>query len=188
MEYGLTKSEIFDSIYRTYKDEVYHAVLLSLQDEELAKDMTHQAFTNYFRRMEELDVHPMCMKHYLVKAALNQAKNYFRSTEHEVLVEDDFDYDKTVYPELVTESIEEYYVKQHKKEMTEQLSEQILADLKENNKTWYDILHKMFIENRDHDEIAKELGVTKAVLYSRLYRAKARMRKKYQLQFDKVEE
>ena len=188
MKYKMTKTEIFDNIYRTYRDEVYHAVLYRLNDKELAEDMTHQAFMNYFKGMERLNVHPKCMKQYLISAALNQAKNYFRSKEHEFLLEEDFDHDKTVFPELVTESMEEHYVKQYEEQMREQLSDKIMDDLKEHNKDWHYIFQKMFFENEDHDKIARELGITKSVLYSRLYRAKECMRKKYQLQFDKIEE
>lgn len=188
MKYESTKDEVFDNIYRSYADEVYHAVLFVTKDSELSYDMTHQAFLNFYKRMDEVEINPECYKYYLMKAAVNLAKNYFRTVGRETSLEAELSNDKVCHPDLTVESMEEQYFKEQQKEMKEKLSEQILEDLKENHKTWYNVIYMMFFEEKDHDQIAEELGITKEVLYSRLYRAKEWIRKNYNLQFKEIEE
>lgn len=185
MKYESTKEEVFDSIYRSYSQEIHSVVLFVIHDSELAYDMTHQAFLNFYKRMEE--VKPECYKHYIMSAAVNLAKNYLRSIRRETSMELAISDDKVYHPAFVEESIEEQYFREQQNEMKEKLSEQILADLRETHKTWYNVIYMMFFEEKDHDEIAEELEITKEVLYSRLYRAKEWIRKRYKTEFDEIE-
>lgn len=186
MKYESTKEELFDNIYRSYSQEIYRVVLSVVNDSELSYDMTHQAFLNFYKHME--NVKPECYKHYIMNAAVNLARNYLRSVRRETSMEVAVSDDKVYYAAFVEESIEEQYFREQQKEMKEQLSEQILADLKETHKTWYNVIYMMFFEEKDHDEIVEELGISKDVLYSRLYRAKEWIRKHYRTEFDKIEE
>ena len=52
MEYESTKEEKFDSIYRSYAKDVYRACLHISQNEDLAQEMTQQAFVNFYERFE----------------------------------------------------------------------------------------------------------------------------------------
>lgn len=187
MKYESTKEEVFDSIYRSYSDEIYRVVRFVVNDWELAYDMTHQAFLNFYKRMDEVEIKPECYKHYIMNAAVNLAKNHLRSVRRETSMELAIAEDKLSHPAFIEESIEETYLKEHHKEMQEKLSEQILEDLKASHAMWYDVIYKMFFEEKDHDVIAEELGITKEVLYSRLYRAKEWIRKHYKTEFDNIE-
>lgn len=188
MKYESTKEEVFDSIYRSYSDEIYRVVRLVVNDWDLAYDMTHQAFLNFYKRMDEVDIKPECYKHYIMNAAVNLARNYLRSMKRETSMELAVENDKVSHPSFIEESIEERYFKEHLREMKEKLTGQILADLKENHTIWYNVIYKMFFEEKDHDVIAAELGITKEVLYSRVYRAKEWVRKHYKTEFDKLDE
>ena len=187
MKYESLKDEMFDSIYRSYAEEIYHAVYYMTKDSELSYDITHQAFLNFYKRFDEVEINPACYKHYVMKSALNLAKNYFRSVEKETFIETEISNDKVSCPGFVVESMEETYFREQYKEMRENLSDLILEDLKENHKNWYNVVFKMFYEEKDHDEIAEELGITKEVLYSRLYRAKNWIKAHYDLQFKELE-
>lgn len=187
MKYESTKEEVFGNIYRSYKKEIYHTVLMMVSDSELAYDLTHQAFVNFYKRMDEVEIHPECYKHYIMNAACNLAKNHFRSKGKEFSL-DEIANDKMYHPNLVDESMEERYIREEQIEVKSKLTKEILADLKENNKGWYDMIQMMFFEEKDHDEIADELGITKEVLYSRLYRAKGFIRKKYKVRFEEIDE
>ena len=72
MEYKSTKEEMFESIYRSYEDDVYRACLHLAFDEDLARDMTHQAFVNFYERFDTLEIE--CVKAYLIRSARNQTK------------------------------------------------------------------------------------------------------------------
>lgn len=187
MKYESTKEEVFGNIYRSYKKEIYHTVLMMVGDSELAYDLTHQAFVNFYKRMDEVEIHPECYKHYIMNAACNLAKNHFRSKGKEFSL-DEIANDKRYHPNLVDESMEERYIREEQIEVKSKLTKEILADLKENNRGWYDMIQMMFFEEKDHDEIADELGITKEVLYSRLYRAKGFIRKKYKVRFEEIDE
>ena len=62
-----------------------------------------------------------------------------------------------------------------------------MADLKEHHEAWYEVIYKIFFLEMSHDEVAKELKITKDVLYSRLHRAKLWIQKNYKENFDKID-
>ena len=112
MKYESTKEEVFDSIYRSYSDEIYRVVRLVVNDWDLAYDMTHQAFLNFYKRMDEVDIKPECYKHYIMNAAVNLARNYLRSMKRETSMELAVENDKVSHPSFIEESIEERYFKE----------------------------------------------------------------------------
>lgn len=184
MKHKSTKEESFDSIYESYAVDVYHACLYLTSDESLAEEMTQQAFVNFYESKEE--VKPECVRAYLIRAARNLIFNYYRHAKYETLEEKDDD--ETTKREPATASLEEDYIRDFCKELEAELSADILADLKEHHDGWYQIMHMMFYEEKSHDTIAAELGITKEILYSRLHRAKLWIRKKYETRFQNIRE
>ena len=55
MEQKMTKDEMFDSIYRSCAVEVYNACLRVAKSEDLAQEMTQQAFVNFYERFEKVN-------------------------------------------------------------------------------------------------------------------------------------
>jgi len=52
--------------------------------------------------------------------------------------------------------------------------------LRKENESWYQIVNLIFCLEKPHDVVAKELGISKDVLYSKLYRAKKWIRKNFE--------
>lgn len=182
MEQKLTKDEMFDSIYRSCAIDVFHVCLYIAKDEELAEEMTQQAFVNFYERFESVKLE--CARAYIVRSAKNLLLNYYRDTKREV--QDDWDAKVLPSKEQVTESIEEDYLRREKEASEEKFSAKILADLQKNRPNWYDIIYRIFYLDMSHDEIAEEMGITKEVLYSRLRRAKVWLRKRYEEEFEDI--
>lgn len=186
MKRRLTKDEIFDSIYESYALDVYHACLHLTKNDDLAQEMTQQAFVKFFECYETNN--PKCVKAYLIRIARNLTLNYYRHAKYEVQNIDNDEEDDSLKWEPATESLEEAYFQDALREMKVELTADILANLKGHHEGWYEIIHMMFYMEKSHDEIAEELGITKDVLYSRLRRAKLWIRKNYEERFKNIED
>lgn len=181
MKFRSKKEEMFDSIYRSYLNDVFHACLYLTKDIELAQEMTQQAFVNYYEHFDE--VKPPCVRAYVIRTAKNLIYNYYRSKKHEL---SDEDTEASARMEQLTESLEESYFQGQQRKRKAELSADILADLKDNHESWYEIVNMMFVQEKNHDEIAEELGISKDVLYSRFHRAKSWIRKNYGTEFEDI--
>lgn len=182
MEYKSTKEELFDSIYRTYVEDVYRACLYISKNEDLSQEVTQQAFVNYYERFEK--VKPECLKAYLIQAAKNLMKNYYRDNRR--FVENDENVELPISDSLACESVEDQYIQAEERSAKQKLTWEILEDLKEGHENWYDILYMKYYKDMDYDEIATELNITKDVLYSRIRRAKVWLQKNYRIEFDNI--
>ena len=182
MKHKSEKDERFDSIYRTYAEDVYRACLYLSRNEDLAQEVTQQAFVNFYERFEKTK--PECVKAYLIRAAQNLMKNYYR--DNKKFAENDDEGNVAIPENLATESVEEQYFQEDARMVKQKLTEEILADLKESHEGWYEILHMMYLQDMDHDQIAAKLDITKDVLYSRLRRAKVWVQKKYKIEFENI--
>lgn len=180
MKHGLTKEERFEDIYRTYSKEVYQVCLHFVKNDDLAQDLMQQTFVNSYEKFEK--VKSECMLAYLTRAARNLAYNCYRNSRHEIATEEIF---AEGHPnELISESLEEEYFRSKREDLEERLGQSILNDLRKENKGYYDIFTKMFFGNKSNDEISEELGISKETLYSRTYRAKQWVHKRYKKAFE----
>lgn len=175
MKHEGTKEERFESIYSSYEKDVYRACLHLAMDEDIAHDMTQQAFVNFYERFETLEVE--CVKAYLIQSAKNLTYNYFRKINREWLPSEEDEELPALEP--ATESTEELYFEDVRKMMIKTLTDEIMEDLKEKHENWYVVIYRMFFLDMTHEQIAAELEVTKDVIYSRLHRAKLWIQKNY---------
>ena len=182
MKYGSTKEEMFDSIYRSYELDVYHAALYIAKDENLAEEVTQQAFVNYYERFDK--VNPAFAKTYLIRSVQNLLNNHFRDSKWEVQsVEEE---DKPII-EPATESLEEVFFENRRRGLERQLGRTIFSDVKEKNENWSEILQMRYYMDKSYDEIAEELGITKEVLYSRLHRARNWIHEEYEAEYEDIQ-
>lgn len=183
MEYESTKEEKFDSIYRSYAKDVYRACLHISQNEDLAQEMTQQAFVNFYERFETTKVE--CARAYLIRSARNLLYNYYRDHKREWVPEEDEE--EVPIIDGIVDSVEHQYFEEMKQTMMGKLTHEILEDLKAHHEPWYEIIYMIFFLEMSHDEIAEKMGITKEVLYSRLHRAKLWIQKNYKEDFDKID-
>lgn len=73
MKYRTAKEEKFDSIYRSYSNDIYKVCLYLVKDRELAQDIMQQTFFDLYKNLE--NVSEDCMFAYLVYTAKNMACN-----------------------------------------------------------------------------------------------------------------
>ena len=68
------------------------------------------------------------------------------------------------------------------------LSETILSRLYEENKKWYEVMVLTCYLGKQNIQVAKELGVSKDVINSRMYRARKWIRQTFREEYERVKE
>ncbi len=173
-----TKEEMFEEIYRIYQHDVYKISLYYTKDEYIAQDIAQKAFYKLYLHFE--NVNPDSVRFYLLRTARNMSYNWLRDMKHESQGE----YIENI-PEdsMVLHSAEDEYLKEEKQRERQEFVQKLLHKLWEENESWYDILNLIYCLDKSHDEVAKELGISRDVLYSKLYRAKRWIRKHFEDDF-----
>ena len=159
MDYKSTKEEKFDSIYRSYSDDVFRLCMFFTKDNETAQDLAQLTFIKCYDHFEE--VNPDCMHAYLVRTARNLFYNYQRDTKKEFKA--DTPAVEGQRGKMLTETLEEAYFGDKYRELQVQLSGNILEKMRKENEGWYKIFHMMYLDEKTYDEISEELGITKDV-------------------------
>ena len=181
MEYEMSRDEKFDSIYRAYEDDVYRISLYYTKDEHVAREITQRTFFQYYLHMEQAKIE--MVRSYLARTAKNLSLNHlrdirYRQNQVELCAMED--------SEPTTSSIEESYIEEEQKRRQRELTNSILERLREENELWYEAINLVCCLEKPQELVAKELGVSKDVLYSRLHRARRWIQKNYGEQFDDV--
>lgn len=163
------KHETFTVIYDRYAEMIMKSVVAQTRDRELAKEICQQTFEIYFRKMDT--VKPGSEKSWLLKVSRNLLIDYWRkaSTKREIL-KSDTDDSQTL--DSISGSVEK-------------MSEdrlfvcELLDDLREHNRNWYEAVERIYVLQESYEEAAKQLGTTSTVLRARVKRAKSYIREKY---------
>ena len=90
------------------------------------------------------------------------------------------------YEELMIESLEEIIIRKEEKEIAWRLASNIMDALYKKNPRWHDVVLRVYYLEIPQEEIAREEGVAKDVISSRLYRAKQWIRQNFQDQYDEA--
>lgn len=61
----------------------------------------------------------------------------------------------------------------------EAFKEEVLAAVRKKNKSWYEIIQAVCVEEMTQEEAAQHLGISQEVLRAKLYRARKFIRKKF---------
>lgn len=170
-----TKEEIFNTIYETYKSDVYRIGLYYTKDSYIAEDIAQKAFFKLYLHMDNINLDSV--RAYLLRTVRNLSYNWIRDMQWE---------HKGEYIENIPEedhpkhSTEDEYLKKEKEQRKKEFFGMIMAELYAENESWYDILNLIYCMGKTHEEAADEIGITLQVLYSKLYRAKRWIRKKFE--------
>lgn len=181
MKHNTIKEARFERIYRTYQNDVYKISLYYTRDEHTAQDIAQKVFSQFYLHMD--NVNTDSVRAYLIRSARNLAYNWLRDTKKltkgeclDVIPEDDV-------PRYSTE--EDYLRDEHEQEISKFVSV-IMERLKETNESWYEIVNLIYCLEKPHDLVAEELGMSKEVLYNKLYRAKKWIRKEFEKEYKKI--
>lgn len=175
MDYIMIKDEKFDKIYRTYQNDVYKISLYYTKDSHIAQDISQKVFCQFYLHFD--NVNPDSVRAYLIRSARNLSYNWLRDMKKELSGE---------YIDILPEedmpqySTEDEYIRDEQRREEKEFVRKLLERLHEENESWYDIVNLIYCLEKPHDQVAKELGMTREVLYNKLYRAKKWLRKKFE--------
>ncbi len=175
------KEERFEKIYRQYKDEVYRISLYYTKNEQESQDITQKVFYKFYLYFDKIN--PDCIKAYLFRSARNLSYNWLRDTKKELKNET---VDAVAEQQVSIHNVEESYLHAEQERDVNRFFSSIMRQLYEENETWYEILNLIYCLELSHDEAAEQLGISKTVLYSKLYRAKQWLRKNFSDEYNRL--
>lgn len=172
------REAMMDEVYRAYQRDVYRVCLYFTRDEYAAQDVMQKTFYEFYLHYDT--VNHDCIRAYLLRSARNLSYNWNRDRKREV--QGDYLGD---LPEIdvTTNSVEEEYINKEERDASKKLANYIMECVKEENESWYEILNLLYCLDKPHDVVAYELNITKEVLYSKLYRAKKWIRRRFNIDY-----
>ena len=181
MQYNTIKEEKFNEIYQTFRNDVYKISLYYTQDRDAADDIAQKVFYQYYLRSD--NVKEECVRAYLLHSARNMSLNWRRDRKREVQGEY---LDVLLNEDEPHHSAEDEYLGEELHQEKELFVNNMLDRLREENETWHEIVNLILCLEKPHEEVAEELGITRDVLYSKLYRAKKWIRKNFESEYKKL--
>lgn len=176
-----SKEERFEKIYQEYHHDVYRISLYYTKNEYEAQDITQKVFYKLYQHFDE--IHLESVRAYMFRAARNLSYNWLRDRKREL----EGDAERTLLKEsLVLPGPEEYYLHVETLRAKGDFFSAVMTQLQQENEMWYDIVNYIYCLNMSHDDVARVLGISKSVLYSKLYRAKQWIRKHYKEEYEKL--
>lgn len=168
----------FEVIYRENQHDMYKVALYYTQHEQAALEITQKAFYNLYLHFENVD--PKTMRAYVGRTIRNMTYNWTRDNKiaKEGNIED-------YYEDLMIDSLEEIIIRNEEKQAAYDLASDILSGLYAKNQRWYDVIMLVYYLEIPQEQVAKDQGVEKDVISSRLYRAKQWIRQQYKEQYEK---
>lgn len=184
MNYRNSKEERFDSIYKAYADQVYRIGLYYTKDAYVAQEISQKVFINFYKHFD--DIRKDGIRSYLIRSAQNLSYNWYRDNKRaREQVEITEVMDSVEMSESIM-SVEEAYLEKDRKEAFELLKNSIFQRLHEENETWYEAVMLVYCMEKPHEQVAEELGISKDVLYSRLYRARKWIQKNFKKEYSNL--
>lgn len=170
------KNALFEQIYRENEHDMYKVAFYYAKQEQAASEITQKAFYHLFLHIENVDV--KLVRAYLGRTIRNLTYNWVRDNKIAKMgnIED-------YYEDVIVESLEEIIVRNEEKEIARKLASNILTALYDKNKRWYDDVVLVYYLDIPQEQVAKDQGVEKDVISSRLYRAKKWIRENYKEQY-----
>ena len=171
----------FEVIYRENQHDMYKVALYYTQHEQAAVEITQKAFYNLYLHFESVDLNSM--RTYMGRTIRNMTYNWTRDNKiaKEGNIED-------YYEDLMIESLEEIIIRNEEKQTAYDLAQDILSALYEKNQRWYEVILLVYYLEIPQEQVAKDQGVEKDVISSRLYRAKQWIRQQYREQYNEAME
>lgn len=166
----------FEVIYRENQHDMYKVALYYTQQEQAAIEITQKAFYNLYLHFDSVD--PNSMRAYMGRSIRNMTYNWTRDNKiaKDGNIED-------YYEDLMIDSLEEVIIRKEEKKLAYDLASDILSGLYAKNQRWYDVIILVYYLEIPQEQVAKDQGVEKDVISSRLYRAKQWIRQQYREQY-----
>lgn len=168
------KNERFTEAYKKYRKLIMKIAYDRLGDTFLAEEISQQVFTSFYEHMDTLE--DKSIKPWLMIATRNALIDYIRKQNIRKDKAASLYLDAAARvpenEEAVVERIE-----------NGKLTFQILEDLREKNRDWYEVVMAICVNDMSQREAAEYLRMTPQVLNAKLYRAKQYIRRKYKKEY-----
>lgn len=171
----------FMGIYHAHKNMVFKIAQHYVKNLDDAEEVMQDVFEELFKA--EIPVQKEKIRSYLIKASKNTSIDVLRKKKHFCV--DGFDGEQQ-WKELMTDSVEVTYMEAFVRREFEELCNCIMSELYCHNREWHQVIHMMYYLEMSGDEIAKKMGIDTEILYSRTYRAKKWIQKKYKERYCKL--
>ena len=170
------KNALFEQIYRENEHDMYKVALYYAKQEEAAAEITQKAFYHVFLHIEKVDI--KLVRAYVGRAIRNLTYNWVRDNKIAKMgnIED-------YYEDVIVENLEDIIIRKEEKQIARKLASDILSALYDKNKRWYDDIVNVYYLDIPQEQVAKDQGVEKEVISSRLYRAKQWIRQNFREQY-----
>lgn len=182
MSYENERDIKFVELYQKYRNDVYRVSLQCTKNEQEAQDIAQKVFTAFYLRVDKIRTDRI--EAYLRRAARNMSYNWLRDTKRE---REGVCMDEILELEGFYESAEDTYIHEETENERNLIFADLMKELYVENEMWHDILDSIYFLEMSHDETAELLGITKAVLYSKLHRAKQWFYKRYREKYKEFE-
>ena len=158
--------EEFHEVYQKNHKLIYHAVLIRTNNRDLAEDICQQTFLKYFEYSDTVE--KGSETGWLLKVAKNLSIDHDRRNKHLLLDEQ----------QMNDESLEPCYELDIAKEVSRKdFLRQIMYQLEERNKDWYDAVMEVCVLNQPEKDVAKRMGISIELLRTRIYRGRQFLKK-----------
>lgn len=182
MAYSQRKQKEFEIVYENYKHAIYKVSLYYSKDEVAAEEITQKVFYELYLHFEGANIrHMYC---YLHQAARNTAYNWANAHKRLEYMSNDQIADWQEYQ--AGPSSEEVYLREEQKMAAKALSECIMERMRKKSKLWHEAIYLVYGLEKSADQVAEELGVSRDVIHSRIYRATQWAKKHYREAYEDV--
>jgi RNA polymerase sigma-70 factor, ECF subfamily len=156
-----------------YFTQLIHVKLRSrLRSLPAIEDVRQETFTRVLLALRDDKIRqPERLGAYVNSMCNNVLRESYRSSQRDTSLEDEQTQD---FPDKTVDILGAYAAKQTKDKVRETLQELPEKDRR--------LLHEIFLEERDKDEVCREWGITRDYLRVLLYRAKLSFKSKYREQ------
>ncbi len=176
--------EAFEIIYEENAEKVYCVAKRFSGDHHAAEEITQTVFLTLYKHMD--NINEKAVGSWLMTTTKHMALNSQRLWDHEVLVEDVLYCGKEDAAEHG--SPEEDFIRKVCDAKYKELADDIFAELYRVNPRWYEALTITYFLEKPQKEVAEIMGIKVEVLHSMLYRAKKWIKKRYEKQFEHLQE
>lgn len=173
-----TDAEILDALFDRYEQRIYNLIYRLVGDHDEAADLTSDTFLHALRSFHRFrgEAQPYT---WLYRIAVNLCKNHFRRTRHRSQFHS-FSLDEPVGADGSTQAREIEDVRQEPSALFEtlELQRQLHAAIGSLREDFRTVLVLKELEGLSYAEIAEVIGCTVKAVKSRLFRARAALRRK----------
>lgn len=164
-------------IYKKYYGYLMAVALRYVKEEMEAEDIVNEAFVKVFRKLhafssaEDEDILEKTFKGWMARITVNTAIDKLRSKRDTLALEDISEQDMVPHAVSISTTLEENDILK------------LLYELPEIQRTIFNLYE---IEGFSHDEIGRELNIPESTSRTYLTRAKSRLRKLYEQEFELI--